>query len=46
MRIITSLPLLVAALTAYSAQPPTDTADSDCCTVTLRLTVPEDVGPV
>ena len=46
MRTITTLPLLVAALTACSAQPPTDTADSDCCTVTLRLTVPEDVGPV
>ena len=37
---------LAAALTACTERPAGETADADCCSVTVRITVPGDVGDV
>ena len=38
--------LMTVALAACTGRPAGETADADCCSVTVRLTVPGDVGDV
>ena len=47
MNIASRIALLIAfALAACSEQPAGETADADCCSVTVRISVPGDIGDV